>query len=186
MSGPAGVRLARTSDVDDVADVQIRAWRSAYGDLLPAQVADTLDPSDIALEWGRALLMPGAHRLLVATDDSGRVVGAASVGPSADPDARGAGEIELFVVDPDHRGQGHGSRLLNACVDLLAQSGHVDALTWIPLADEPRRAFMLSAGWGPDGAYRDLSVFDDEVIREVRLGTRIADDVSPEAAPPDS
>lgn len=177
MSGPASVRLARTSDVDDVAGVQIRAWRSAYADLLPADVIDNLDASDIALEWGRALLMPGAHRLLVAVDEDGSVVGAASVGPSADPDARDAGEIELFVIDPDHRGRGHGSRLLHACVDLLAQSGHVEALTWIPLADEPRRAFLLSAGWGPDSAYRDLSVFGEQVIREVRLGTRIVDDV---------
>jgi len=183
--GPAGVRLARTFDVDDVARVQIRAWSATYAELLPTVIVDSLDPSDIALEWGRALLMPGAHRLLVATDDAGGVVGAASVGPSADPDARGAGEIELFVVDPDHRGQGHGSRLLNACVDLLIQSGHVEALTWIPLADEPRRAFLLSAGWGPDGAYRDLSMMGDDVIREVRLGTRI-DSVTPEAAPPGS
>lgn len=187
MSGTAGVRLARTSDVDDVAAVQIRAWRSAYSDLLPAEVIDSLDASDIALEWGRALLMPGAHRLLVALDDDGTVVGAASVGPSADPDARDAGEIELFVIDPEHRGHGHGSRLLHACVDLLVQAGHVEALTWIPLADEPRRAFLLSAGWGPDAAYRDLSVVGDQVIREVRLGTRLVDDaVSPAAALPDS
>lgn len=186
MSGPASVRLARTSDVDDVAGVQIRAWRSAYADLLPAEVIESLDAPDIALEWGRALLLPGAHRLLVAVDDEGTVVGAASVGPSADPDARDAGEIELFVIDPEHRGRGHGSRLLHACVDLLAQSGHAEALTWIPLADEPRRAFLLSSGWGPDGAYRDLLVVDEQVIREVRLGTRIVDDITPEAATPDS
>lgn len=186
MSGPASVRLARTSDVDDVAGVQIRAWRSAYADLLPAEVIESLDAPDIALEWGRALLLPGAHRLLVAVDDEGTVVGAASVGPSADPDARDAGEIELFVIDPDHRGRGHGSRLLHACVDLLAQSGHAEALTWIPLADEPRRAFLLSSGWGPDGAYRDLLVVDEQVIREVRLDTRIVDDITPEAATPDS
>ncbi|MBM3688427.1 MAG: GNAT family N-acetyltransferase [Actinobacteria bacterium] len=186
MSGAAGVRLARTSDVDDVAAVQIRAWRSAYGSLLPPEVLDTLDAADIALEWGRALLMPGAHRLLVATDDDGQVVGATSLGPSTDPDVRDVGEIELFVVDPDQRGQGHGSRLLNACVDLLAQSGYTEAVTWIPLDDEPRRAFLLSAGWGPDGAYRDLLVIGEQVVREVRLGTRIVDDLTPGADSPDS
>ena len=172
---PNSVRLARTSDVDDVAAVQVRAWRAAYGGVLPADVLDALDPSDIALEWGRALLMPGASRLLVALDGNARVVGAAAIGPSSDPDAAGAGELSLLVVDPDAWRCGHGSRLLAASVDMLAQMGHREALTWVPLADEPRRAFLQSAGWGPDSAYRDLESVDDRTVREVRMGTVIAD-----------
>ena len=174
-AGPDSVRMARTSDVDDVARVQVSAWRAAYRDVLPDEVLDSLDESDIALEWGRALLMPGPHRLLVAVDRDGRVVGAAAIGPTADADAAGAGEISLLVVDPQSWRHGHGSRLLAACVDLLVTSGHREALTWIPVEDEARRAFLLSAGWGPDSAYRDRAVADDSTLREVRLVTVIAD-----------
>jgi hypothetical protein len=47
-------------------------------------------------------------------------------------------------------------------------------LAWCPLDDEPRRAFLQSAGWGPDSAYRDLAVGpgakgEDLLVREVRL-----------------
>ncbi len=47
-------------------------------------------------------------------------------------------------------------------------------LVWCPLDDEPRRAFLQSAGWAPDSAYRDLAVGpaaegDDRLVREVRL-----------------
>lgn len=177
-STPDSVRLARTSDVDDVARVQIAAWRAAYADLLPDAVLGALDADDIAWEWGRALLQSGPHRLLVAIGSEGTVVGAAAVGPSDDPDAAGAGEITLLVVDPAHWGAGHGSRLLQASVDHLIAAGHGEAVTWIPLADEPRRAFLQSAGWGPDTAYRDREVGDD-VIREVRLVTLIADEPDP-------
>ena len=172
---PDSVRLARTSDVDDVAALQVRAWRAAYADVLPARVLEALDESDIALEWGRALLMPGSSRLLVALDGDGQVVGAAAIGPSADPDASGCGEMSLLVVDPDRWGQGHGSRLLAASVDLLVQMGFVEAVTWVPIEDEGRRRFLQSAGWGPDSAFRDLEVDEGHSVREVRLVTRIAD-----------
>lgn len=168
----SGVRLARTSDVDDIADVQVRSWRAAYAGVLPSEVLGSLDPGDLALEWGRALLASGTHRVLVAVDGPD-VVGAASVGPAHDPRALGAGEIGLFVIDPRAWRRGHGSRLLAACVDVLRASGHGDAITWIPLADEPRRAFLASAGWGPDGAYRDLETAPGQVMREVRLITDI-------------
>ncbi len=173
-STPDSVRLARTSDVDEIARVQVASWRSAYAGLLPTEVLDALAPDEIAWEWGRALLQPGPHRLLVAIGGEGQVVGAAAVGPGVDPDAAGAGEISLLAVDPDHWRQGHGSRLLQASVDHLVGAGHREALMWVPLDDEPRRAFLQSAGWGPDTAYRDREI-GDRVVREVRLVTVIAD-----------
>lgn len=174
-STPDSVRLARTSDVDDIARVQVAAWRTAYADVLPALILDALDPDEIAWEWGRALLQPGPHRLLVAIGDDGAVVGAAAIGPASDPDAQDSGEISLMVVEPGQWGRGHGSRLLQASVDHLVGAGHREAITWVPLADEPRRAFLQSAGWGPDTAYRDREI-GDVVLREVRLVTVIAED----------
>ena len=173
------VRLARTSDVDDVARVQVAAWREAYEGLLPTPVLEALDPEEIAFEWGRALLTATDHRLLVALDASDDLVGATAVGPSTDPDlAPGAavrwGEISLLVVDPSARGRGHGSRLLAAAVDHLRGSGADAAAMWIPLADEPMRAFLVSAGFGPDSAHRDRDT-GDGVLREVRLVADISD-----------
>lgn len=173
-STPDSVRLARTSDVDDVARVQVAAWRAAYAQVLPPEVLDGLDVDEIAWEWGRSLLQPGSHRLLVAIGAQGQVVGLAALGPSADPDAAAAGEIVLLAVDPDHWREGHGSRLLQASIDHLIGAGHREAVTWVPLDDEARRAFLMSAGWGPDTAYRDREV-GDRVLREVRLVTVIAD-----------
>ncbi|MDP4715367.1 MAG: hypothetical protein NWS04_05910, partial [Candidatus Nanopelagicales bacterium] len=71
---PDSVRLARTSDVDDVGRVQVAAWRAAYAEVLPPPVLDNLSADDIAWEWGRALLQPSPHRLLVALDGEGVLV----------------------------------------------------------------------------------------------------------------
>ena len=177
-------RLARTSDIDDIADVQVRAWRHDFTALLPADTLEALDTAELAFEWGRALLAGEAHRVFVAVaEDSGAVVGAASVGPASDADLEGldVGEIGTLFIDPEYQRAGHGSRLMHACIDMLRGAGVTECVTWIALEDEPRRAFFTSAGWGPDSAYRDLQigVANDETsteaatVREIRLVTAL-------------
>ena len=57
-----------------------------------------------------------------------------------------------------------------AAVEYLRADGSTEANTWVPVLDEPRRAFLLSCGWGPDSAYRDIEA-EGRIIREVRLAT---------------
>lgn len=183
----SGVRLARTSDADEIAAVNVLSWRQRFADLLPAPLIDALDPRDLAMVWASSLLNPPSrrHRLLVAVDDQ-RAVGYAAVGPCADPDAApDVAELLALEVDPDHQRRGHGSRLLSAAVDHARADGAVTVLAWCALEDQVRRSFLADAGWGPDGAYRDLAAGhhegDDVVVREVRLAADIA--TEPEAEP---
>ena len=161
----AGARLARTSDVDDLVAIQMRAW-TAYGDLLPP-----LDAEELAAAWGDAIVRPPSpmHRVLVAVDGPD-VVGYAAIAPADDA----VGEVLDLVVDPAHVGHGHGSRLMAACIDHLREAGLTTAVTWLLADDEVRRRFFTSAGWGPDGASRTLGDGVREV-RQVRLVTAFGD-----------
>ncbi len=169
------VRLGRTSDTDDMAHVQLAAWRAADDAVLPAA---ELDPAAIAAAWGQAILdpPPGSHRVLVAL--AGRqLVGFAATAPAADPDTSPTrdGELVALVVHPDHQREGHGSRLLHAAVDYWRDDGFTTGIAWIPLADEPRRQFLVSAGWGPDGALREVADETGTTVRLARLVTTWAD-----------
>ena len=176
----SGVRLARTPDVDDVASVNVRSWRLRFADVIPAAALAGMDAGDIAMVWASGILNPPTpgHRLLVAVDND-HVVGYAAIGPSQDPDADGeTAELLALEVDPDHLREGHGSRLMAASVDHLRAAGMTELVSWCPVHDEARRAFLQSAGWGPDSAFRDVVVGaaedgTDVVVREVRLVTRI-------------
>jgi len=178
----SGVRLARTPDVDDVAAVNIAAWRLRFADVLPDEVLDGLDAGDLAMVWASGILNPPTpgHRLLVAVDDD-RVVGYAAIGPCQDPDADDlTGELLALEVDPAVQRQGHGSRLMAAAMDHVGAAGMTTAVTWCPVHDEARRAFLQSGGWGPDTAFRDVAVGiqddgTDRVVREVRLATLLAE-----------
>ena len=77
----------------------------------------------------------------------------------------------MLVVDPDDLGHGHGSRLLNASADVLAESGAGRLRAWVPEPDTDRLRFLTVAGFAPDGATRVLDASGDgsSTVREIRL-----------------
>ncbi|MFL6176825.1 MAG: GNAT family N-acetyltransferase [Ornithinibacter sp.] len=183
-SGPgatadASVRRARPNDAPAVGLVQATVFRAAYAGRVPDEVLSLFEPDAFARSWRESLAAPpeGVHRLLVACAGA-QVVGLAAIGPAQDPDAGpAAGEVTVLAVHPDARHQGHGSRLLNAGVDLLAEAGAESVTLWLLADDESTRAFLTASGFAPDGAYRDRVVSPDgDTLREVRLTADIGED----------
>ena len=173
------VRLAWPSEAAGIAAVQRRGWTTQ----LPPGLADTMLGSvsveEMTEAWHRAITRPpqATYRVLVAVE-AGRVVGFASTMPSPDEDGEPGedGQIEEFVVDPPAQRRGHGSRLLHACADTLRSDGFLRARWWVGAEDEPLQAFLVAAGWAPDGAEREIGT-DDESIRlhQVRLHTDLTE-----------
>jgi ribosomal protein S18 acetylase RimI-like enzyme len=179
-SADVSARVAWADDAPAIAAVQVRAWRASYAGLLPAEVLEALDPDQLALGWTDSLNRPADARLrvLVALERS-LVTGFVVTGPATDPDCDpvATGEMTDLTVDPHLRGQGHGSRLLQAAADTLVADRFTHAVTWLPAADDDQRAFLASAGWGPDGAHRTLDLTGDgsTTLKQVRLHTALVD-----------
>lgn len=174
----ASVRTARPNDAPAVGLVQAEVFRAAYGHVLPPETLETFQPEAFAAAWRESLAAPpaGVHRLLVACAGN-QVAGVAAVGPSQDGDAGPLrAEVTLLGVHPLARRQGHGSRLLNACMDVLRQAGAEEVALWLLADDEQTRAFLAASGVGPDGAWRDRVVAPDgRTVREVRMLTALGD-----------
>ena len=174
----ASVRRARPNDAPAIGLVQALVFREAYARRVPDEVVALFEPEAFARSWRESLSAPpeGVHRLMVACAGD-QVVGLVAVGPSQDPDAGGAtGEVTVLGVHPDARRQGHGSRLLNASVDVLREAGADAASLWVLADDEPVRAFLAASGFAPDGAYRDRVVSPDgQTLREVRLSATLVE-----------
>lgn len=178
-SGPTAdvsVRVAWADDARGIAEVQVRAWRSSYADLLPPAA---LDPDQVAEVWHESLGRPrdARNRVLVALERN-RVCGFAVTGPAADPDCDpiADGELVELVVPPEERGHGHGSRLLQAVADTLVADRFRRAVTWVASTDDTLRGFLTGAGWAPDGAHRELDLRGDgsTTVKQVRLHTALA------------
>lgn len=171
------VRLAWVADAPAIAHLQIRALHADYATLLPADTLATMDAGAVADTWSAALRRPPSarHRVLVALDRA-TVVGFAALAPAGDPDSDPVSDAELVAlhVDPDHRGVGHGSRLLQAAVD----TAHADRCTrltaWLFAADHTMLQFLRAAGWEPDAAHREVaSGADAPPLSQLRVHTAV-------------
>ncbi|MEU2971481.1 GNAT family N-acetyltransferase [Nocardiopsis alba] len=184
MSSAQFVRPARVADVDRVVELQVASWRAVYSGLLPDEVAEEMSGSQAARsfreQWTEALESPptSRHRLVVATDEVGgerHVVGFAAFGPAGDPDLWPAKDAELFAlhVDPERAREGHGSRLVNACVDHLVEGGFGTVHVWVPEEENALRGFLEAAGWRADGARREIDM--GRTLPMVRLHAAISE-----------
>jgi GNAT superfamily N-acetyltransferase len=181
-SGPSAdvsVRVAWADDAPGIAEVQVRAWRKAYAGLLPDEVLEAMDPSELAAVWHASLTRPkdARNRVLVALERN-TIRGFALTGPSPDPDADPVsdGELAELTVDPDQVRKGHGSRLVQATAETLRADRFARALTWLNSTDDIVRAFLTEAGWAPDGAHRELDLHGDGsvTVKQVRLHTDLS------------
>ena len=174
------VRVAWADDAEAIAGVQVTAWRQAYDGVLPSDVLDALDPADFAAAWSASLTKPkdARNRVLVALERN-TVRGFAITSPSEDPDSDPIldGEVSELTVDPDHTRHGHGSRLLQACVDTLRADKFRRAVLWLNTTDDALRQFLTTAGWAADGAHRELDLRGDGevLVKQVRLHTDLTD-----------
>jgi GNAT superfamily N-acetyltransferase len=170
------VRLALPAESWGIASVQRRSWGET-ADPAMQSLLESIDLDTMATTWHGAISRPpeARWRVLVAVAE-GQVVGLATTLPSQDPDADPGtdGAIDELVVDPAARHRGHGSRLLNACVDTLRADGFVRVRHWLRADDDLRRAFLTDAGWAADGAHREIGSEDDVIrVKQIRLHTAI-------------
>ena len=174
------VRVAWADDAAAIAAVQLRTWPSLYGALVPAEAIPTGPEAEeaAAAAWRQSLTTPGdaRNRVLVALERN-RVCGFAITGPAGDPDRDPVSDAELreLTVDPDERGRGHGSRLLQAAADTMSADRFTRAVIWVPAGDDALRSFLAAAGWEADTAHRELQVDDagDIRMKQVRLHTSL-------------
>lgn len=176
MNADVSVRLAWPDDAPAIARIQLESWRHAYHDVLGDQL-DLLTPDDLAERWQATISRPVDARLRVLVAlESATPRGVAMVHACHDSDADqvGDGEIGEFIIDPAHTGAGHGSRLLQACADTLRADRFTRAVWWLRATDDATRAFAVSAGWGADGAHRELEAPTGALLKQVRLHTSLA------------
>ena len=180
MTGPSAdvsVRVAWADDAPAIADLQLRAWREMYAGVVPADALPT-DVEAAAAAWHALLARPpeARYRVLVALERN-RVVGFAITAPAPDPDCDPVADAELaeLTVDPDERGKGHGSRLLQAAVDTVQADRFTRVVLWAIATDDELRGFLADAGWAPDQAHRELDLDGTGVtlVKQVRLHTAI-------------
>lgn len=81
------------------------------------------DRGEIPKEWFDELIASPSHDMLLAIDDSDKIIGIATLSITMGPIIRKNAYLEDFVTDQSVRGQGVGSRLWQAMLEWAAAHG---------------------------------------------------------------
>jgi GNAT superfamily N-acetyltransferase len=137
------IRPVEAGDARALAELEVRAWRWAYVDVVAEEHMITVE--DRLARWtGRS-----AQGAFVA-EVEGRVVGVVQVGP--DPDDASRGLIGGLNVEPAAQGAGVGAGLYEHAVAELRAAGFAVAVLWVFAGNGHARGFYERRGWTPDGA----------------------------------
>ena len=146
-------RRATLDDVGRVAQIHVAAWKATYTGLVDQAALDARTVDKRVDQWtevlsGRQWL---DHLVYVAEVDD-RIEGFARVGPSDDPDVDRATTLNVFALylDPEERGRGLGTALLDHVLEEATAAGYRLATLYVLIDNVAARRFYERRGWQPE------------------------------------
>ena len=170
----ATVRTAQPDDVAEIARIHRDTWRTAYRDIVPAEVLESLDVDQTAPAWAEAV---GHGQVFVAAEGAWTVgFCVAGLAPEEEvahadgslPEDAATTALLSVLVEPRWGRRGHGGRLLATAATHLREAGATRGVAWVPEADKASIAFYGKAEWDPDGTVRTLDA-GGRPLREIRV-----------------
>jgi GNAT superfamily N-acetyltransferase len=140
------IRPATVADARTLAELEVRAWRWAYVDIVAEQDMITIDEREA--HWSSPDALEGAFVVEVG----GRVVGVVQAGPDGDDPS--VGRVCGLDVEPAAQGAGVGATLYDHAVAQLRAAGFTEIVVWLFEANGHARGFYERRGWTADGATR--------------------------------
>ncbi|MET0603939.1 MAG: GNAT family N-acetyltransferase [Baekduia sp.] len=140
------IRPATVADARTLAELEVRAWRWAYVDIVAEPDMITIEEREA--RWSA----PGAIDGVFVAEVGGRVVGVVQVGPDGDDPS--VGRVCGLDVEPAAQGAGVGATLYDHAVVRLRAAGFAETVVWLFEANGHARGFYERRGWTADGATR--------------------------------
>jgi GNAT superfamily N-acetyltransferase len=138
------IRPATVTDARALAELEVRAWRWAYVDIVAEPEMITVEEREA--HWSSDGALDGAF----VAEVEGRVVGVVKLGPDADDPS--VGRLCGLDVEPAAQGAGVGATLYEHAVTTLRDAGFSEAVVWLFADNGHARGFYERRGWSADGA----------------------------------
>lgn len=139
MASEVTVREATPDDVEAIRTIGRRSWERAYGDAMDDETIDEMLAAGYSTAAIEELATSPEAELFVATLD-GEPVGYAGTTPDESEDV---GDVSVYV-DPEHWGEGVGSRLLERTEEALADRGISRVRDYVLVENDAGNAFYRS------------------------------------------
>lgn len=160
------VRVASAKDTEQIAEVHIASWRSAYAGSIPKNILNNLDRDVRRTMWAKATAERPTET--VVSTDSGKVIGFANFGKYRDNEDIGHyGEIRAIYVLEKYWRNGVGSNLLEYVIDSLSRD-YQKIVLWVLDSNIRTIEFYKRHGFAIDGAAK-TELLSGVELNEIRL-----------------
>ncbi|WP_326699070.1 GNAT family N-acetyltransferase [Streptomyces sp. NBC_01754] len=165
----ARIRVMGEADIDAVAALRVRGWRSAYAGIIPQDFLDRMSAErDAQRHRARFASSRGKTVDLVSVGEDDTPVGWICCGPyRGETDSGDVGEVYALYVEPTRMGTGLGRALLDAAHRHESARGFATWQLWVLQDNARARKFYAAAGYAADGAV-ESDVYGDTAVAEVR------------------
>jgi GNAT superfamily N-acetyltransferase len=166
------VSIASSRDAQELARIQLEAWRAAYRGLISDAALGTHNLQERAGFWSDRL-GKATGSVFIAEQDG--IVGFCDFIPSEDqdedPDA--TGEIAAIYVEPKHWRRGAGRALCQHALGEARRRGYRLVTVWALEEVNAAREFYGAMGFSLDGARKAQRLPDGSDIKEIRFRIRL-------------
>ncbi len=161
------IRSAIPEDAERISEVRVRAWRFAYGSILPSEYLRDLDPLENIARLREALRNPGPERRYRVSVAAGSVVGFSVLGPPRYSTQEDTIELWALNVDPDAWRGGHGRSLVHQAIEDASDVRATSVELWCISRNQPARSLYESCKFRVSGRERTTSLLTGYPIHEV-------------------
>jgi len=143
------IRKACLEDGEEIAQVQIKAWQSAYAHIFPPEKLANLDADlgALAARWCSNILAPDRiPAFFVAAEPAGKVVGFAAAGKQLNQNYPFETELQVIYILPQYQRQGIGRVLMGAVAAALIEAGFTSMMLWVLKENWDSRVFYQELG----------------------------------------
>ena len=143
---PATIHEASPADSPALGHVHVSSWRTSYRGIVPQETLDNLSVEERERRWQERLTnLSPAECVFVAEDETRRIIGFASGGPTRDGPPLCDGELYAIYLLQEAQRQGIGRQLVEAVARRLRGNGCKSMLVRV-LAANPACRFYEALG----------------------------------------
>ena len=159
---------AKEVDACEMAEVQVGAWRAAYGELFGELYVQKLNPDRLEAQLQKELLT-GLKGAVLADGERwvfdwgceewvlSELVGMSTYRSAFDRPAGWAELVALYLL-PEFRGEGLSRALLEYTLERMRSEGYRHCTLWVPIKNTRAQSFFEHLFFGTDGQQSTYSL----------------------------
>jgi len=170
------IRLAVPSDASDIAEILMRSWEAAYGNIIPTDFIEKKNAMR-AEQFKRAITEENNTYYILQKDDKTagymRVVNVLSDNVFASE----ISDLEQIYLHPDYYRQGIGTRAMDFAYNTALSSGKTVMIVWVLAENTAAIKFYKKCGFIADGEEKQREY--GKVLTIIRMRKSLKQNKSP-------